>query len=47
MFVKEEFIKAIQEVWEDVSLEILKTLIANMLFRMMDIIDAKGGSTRW
>ena len=44
---KEEFIKTIQEAWEEMSLEILETLIASMPFRMMAVIVAKGGSTRW
>lgn len=44
---KEDMIQTIQAVWNDVSLEILQTLIASMPDRIQATIAAKGGSTRW
>jgi hypothetical protein len=33
--------------WEEFSIETLKVLIASMPHRMMAVINAKGGSTKW
>lgn len=44
---KEEMIRIIQQVWDQVSQEQLQKLISSMPARMNAVIEAKGGSTRW
>jgi hypothetical protein len=44
---KEEMIQQIEVVWNEVCLQQLQALIANMPDRMRAIIRAKGGSTKW
>ena len=44
---RDEVVKTLQQVWEEVSLQTINVLIASMPFRMEAIINAHGGSTRW
>jgi transposase len=44
---KEELVESLNAVWEELPFEILQTLIASMPTRMKEVIDAKGGSTRF
>jgi hypothetical protein len=44
---KMDLVARIHVKWEDFSTETSKVLIASMPHRMMAIINAKGGSTRW
>jgi len=44
---KQDMIQQIEVVWNEVFVQQLQALIANILDQMQAIIQAKGGSTRW
>lgn len=44
---KEELVESLDRIWEEIPLEIFQTLIASMPTRMKEVIDGKGGSTRF
>ena len=44
---RDELVKTLQRVWEEMSLQTINVLIASMPFRMEAVINAHGGSTRW
>ena len=44
---RDELVKTLQRVWEEVSLQIINVLIASMHFCIEVVINAHGGSTRW
>ena len=44
---RDELVKILQRVWEEVSLQTINMLITSMPFCMEAVINAHGGSTRW